>query len=72
MTVKAGRDAFNLNGIPGTIEDAEIMQPPKTGVAGVEGPAPFTSPNRDIRVPTNLPTPSWAWTNTAVRCAFTN
>ncbi|MGO4388002.1 hypothetical protein AB4Y85_10725 [Microvirga sp. 2YAF29] len=42
MTVNAGTGcSFNVNGIPGMIEDVKITQPPKTGRAGVENLRPY-------------------------------
>ncbi len=42
MTVNAGTGcSFNVNGIPGMIEDVQITQAPKTGRAGVQHMRPF-------------------------------
>jgi hypothetical protein len=42
MTVKAGKGCgFGLNGIPGAISEATIIQKPKAGMAGVRGIMPF-------------------------------
>ena len=42
MTVSAGKGCgFGLNGIPGAIKEAKIVQPPKVGRAGIQGLTPF-------------------------------
>lgn len=42
MTVSAGKGCrFGLNGIPGAIEEAKIIQQPKIGRAGVQGLNPY-------------------------------
>jgi hypothetical protein len=42
MSVSAGKGClFNLDGIPGAISEAKIVQQPKFGRAGVEGLKPF-------------------------------
>jgi hypothetical protein len=42
ITVKAGTSCyFGLNGIPGAITEAKILQQPKIGRAGVDGLKPY-------------------------------
>ncbi|WP_243370452.1 hypothetical protein [Microvirga solisilvae] len=42
MTVSAGKGCvFNINGIPGALEDVQIVQKPKFGQAGVQNFKPF-------------------------------
>lgn len=42
MTVNAGTGcSFNVNGIPGMIEDVKITQAPKVGRSGVQNMRPF-------------------------------
>ncbi|WP_114943325.1 hypothetical protein [Microvirga calopogonii] len=42
MTVNAGKSClFNINGIPGALEDVQIVQQPKVGRAGVQNMKPY-------------------------------